>query len=127
MEIDHVYETLKMAIDTLAANTGRIQERLWKAWLIIHTVKVDDFPPELRDDFRKLSDALTPQQSAIDADPSRRVGYARLGCDQLDNRQARHLALLIVQLFAETSAQFWPTHKTWNRGRQSDGAANINS
>jgi hypothetical protein len=52
MEIDHVYETLKMAIDTLAASTGRIQERLWEAWLVIHTVKMDDFPPELRDDFR---------------------------------------------------------------------------
>jgi hypothetical protein len=67
MEIDHVYETLKMAIYTLAASTGRIQERLWEAWLVIHTVKMDDFPPELRDDFRKLSDALTPHQSARDA------------------------------------------------------------
>jgi hypothetical protein len=113
MEIDHVYETLKMAIDTLAANTGRIQERLWEAWVIIHTIKMDDFPPELRDDFRKLSDALTPQQSAVDADPGPRVGSASQGCNQLDDHQAQQLALLIVQLFAESSAQFWPTHKKW--------------
>ncbi len=123
MEIDHVYETLKMAIDTLAASTGRIQERLWEAWLVIHTVKMDDFPPELRDDFRKLSDALTPHQSARDANGRRTVGYARLGCDKLDNHQARQLALLLVQLFAETSAQFWPTHKKWNRERSAMGPA----
>ncbi len=28
MDIDHVYETLKIGIDTLAAGTGSIQERL---------------------------------------------------------------------------------------------------
>jgi hypothetical protein len=44
MEIDQVYETLKMAVDILAAGTGRIQERLWEAWLIICTIKIDDFP-----------------------------------------------------------------------------------
>jgi hypothetical protein len=59
MEIGHVYETLKMAIDTVATSTGRIQERLCKVWLVIHTIKLDKIPPELRDDFRKLSDALT--------------------------------------------------------------------
>ena len=123
MEIDHVYETLKMAIDTLAASTGRIQERLWEAWLVIHTGKMDDFLPELRDDFRKLSDALRPHQSARDANGRRTVGYARLGCDKLDNHQARQLALLLVQLFAETSAQFWPTIKKWNRERSAKGPA----
>lgn len=127
MEIGHVYETLKMAIDTVATSTGRIQERLCKVWLVIHTIKLDKIPPELRDDFRKLSDALAPQQSAIDADPRRTVGHAGLGCDQLDDHQARQLALLIVQLFAETSAQFWPTHKNWNRERQCGGAGNINN
>jgi hypothetical protein len=127
MEIDHVYEKLKMAINTLAASTHRIQERLWEAWLIIHTVNIEDFPPELRDDFRKLSDAMMPQQSAVNADPGRRVGYRSLSSNQLNDHQARQLVLLIVQLFAETSAQFWPTHKKWNRERQSNAADNINS
>jgi hypothetical protein len=114
MEIDHVYETVKMAIDTLTGSTGRIQKRLWEGWLVIRTLTMDDFPPELRDDFRKLSDALTPHQSDTDANGRRTVGYARLGCDKLDNHQARQLALLLVQLFTEISAQFWPTHKKWS-------------
>jgi hypothetical protein len=63
MVIDHIYETLKMAIDILAAGTGGIQERLADAWSVIHSLKVDEFPLELRDDFSKLSDALgMPQQ-----------------------------------------------------------------
>jgi hypothetical protein len=113
MDIDHVYETLKIGIDTLAAGTGSIQERLWETWTGIHTLKDEDFTLELRDDFRKLSDALTAvQKSAIDAEPgARTVGRERAACEGLDDEHARKLALLIVQLFAYVSAEFWPTHK----------------
>lgn len=113
MELDHVYETLKMAIDTLAGGTGTIQERLWQAWLIIHTLKIDEIPQEIREDFRKLWDALPSQQSAIDPDLRPTVSQNLVGYEQLDNHQAQHLALSMVQLFADTSAQFWPTHKKW--------------
>jgi len=37
MDIDHVYEILKIGIDTLAAGTGSIQERLWETWTVIST------------------------------------------------------------------------------------------
>ena len=113
MDIDHVYETLKIGIDALAASTGTIQERLWNTWLAIHTLKDDDFPLDLREDFRKLSDILTtPEQSAIDADPEvRSVSRARVACERLDGEHARELALQIVELFAHVSAEFWPTHK----------------
>jgi hypothetical protein len=113
MDIDHVYETLKIGIDTLAAGTGSIQERLWETWMVIHTLNQDDLPLELRDDFRKLSEALTtPQESAVEAEPeARTVGQARAAYEGLDNEHARILALFIVQLFAYVSAEFWPTHK----------------
>jgi len=42
MDIDHVYETLKVGIDTLAAGTGSIQERLWETWTVIHTLNEDE-------------------------------------------------------------------------------------
>ena len=41
MDIDHVYETLKIGIDTLAAGTGSIQERLWETWTVIQTLNED--------------------------------------------------------------------------------------
>jgi hypothetical protein len=114
MDIDHVYETLKIGIETLAADTGTIQERLWKAWMAIHTLEEDDFPLEVRDEFHKLSAALTtPQEDiAIGTDPKvRTVNLAREACEGLDGEHARELALLIIQLFAHVSAEFWPTHK----------------
>jgi hypothetical protein len=42
MDIDHVYETLKVGIDTLAAGTGSIPERLWETWTVIHTLNEDE-------------------------------------------------------------------------------------
>ena len=112
MEIDHIYETLKIGIDTLAAGTGSIQERLRETWTVIHTLDEDDFPLELRDDFRKLSEALaTPQESVIEAEEARTFGQARADYEGFDDEHARKLALLIVQLFAYASAEFWPTHK----------------
>jgi hypothetical protein len=113
MDIDHVYETLKKGIDTLATGTGSIQARLRETWLVIQALEGDDFPLELQDEFRKLSDVLTtPPHSAIDADPAARtVGQARADYEGLDDEDARELALLIVQLFAHVSAEFWPTHK----------------
>jgi hypothetical protein len=119
MAIDHIYETLKAAIDILAAGTGRIQERLADAWLVIHSLEEDSFPLELRDEVDKLSDAFsTQQQSAIHADGRlRTVDQASRDRDEIDDAQARALALLIVQLFAHTSAQYWPTHKYADRER----------
>jgi hypothetical protein len=112
MDIDHVYETLKVGIDTLAAGTGSIQERLWETWIVIHTLNEDDLPLELRDDFRKLSETLTtPPESVIEAEEARTFGQTRAAYEALDNEQARNLALFIVQLFARVSAEFWPTHK----------------
>jgi hypothetical protein len=90
MDIDHVYETLKVGMDILAGGTGTIQERLRETWIAIHTLKGDDFPLELRDDFHKFSDALTTG---------------------VRDDEAREIALLFVQLFAQVSADFWPTHK----------------
>jgi hypothetical protein len=112
MFIDHVYETLKIGIDTLAAGPGSIQERLWETWRVIHTLNEDDLPLELRDDFRKLSEALTtPQESVIDEEEARTFGQTRAAYEGLNNEHARKLALFIVQLFAYISAEFWPTHK----------------
>jgi hypothetical protein len=106
MIIDHIYETLKVAIDIATAGTGGIQERLAETGSVIHSLNMDEFPLELRDDFSKLSDALsTPQQSAIDPDARvRAVGHAGVGCDEVEDEQALALALLIVQLFVHTSA-----------------------
>jgi hypothetical protein len=112
MDIDHIYETLKIGIDTLATGTGSIQARLRETWLVIQALERDDFPLELRDDFRKLSDALTTTPQARDVDPAtHRVGQARADYKGLDDEDARKLALLIVQLFSHVSAEFWPTHK----------------
>jgi hypothetical protein len=113
MDIDHVYETLKNGIDTLAAGTASIQERLWETWKVIHTLNEDDLPLEIRDDFQKLSEALTTaQEKAPEAEPDgRKVGHAHGAYEGLDNEHARKLALFVVQLFAYVSAEFWPTHK----------------
>jgi hypothetical protein len=112
MDIDHVYEILKIGIDTLAAGTGSIQERLWETWTVIHALNEDDLPLELRDDFRKLSETLTtPQEPVVDAEEARTFGQARGAYEGLNNVHARILALFIVQLFANVSAEFWPTHK----------------
>jgi hypothetical protein len=116
MDIDHVYETLKAGIDTLAAGTGSIQERLWETWTVIHTLNEDDLPLELHDDFRKLSEILTtPPESVIDAEEARTFGQTRAAYEGLNNEQAQKLARFIVQLFAEASAEFWPTHKNARR------------
>jgi hypothetical protein len=115
MVIDHVYETLKVGISALAAGTARIQERLWETWLVIHTLEEDDFPLELREEFRTVSDALTrPRQGAIAASEVVTLEQVRAACEGLDNEQARELALLIMELFAHVSANFWPTHKKAN-------------
>src|SRR5215469_12984393 len=110
MDIDHVYETLKIGIDTLAAGTGSIQERLWETWKVIHTLNEDELPLELRDDFHKLSETLsTRQDSVVEAEEARTFGQARGAYEGLDNEHARKLALFIIQLFAYVSAEFWPT------------------
>ena len=113
MLIDHVFETLKVGLDTLAAGIGSIQERLREAWRVIHTLKEDDFPLELRDEFRKLSDVLTtPVELSTHADPGvHTVGDAHVAREELDEEHARELALVMVQLFAHVSAEFWPNHK----------------
>lgn len=113
MDIDHVYETLKIGVDTLAAGTGSIQARLQEAWTVIHALEEDDFPLELRNDFHKLLDALTTSpRLAVNADPGDHpIGQARAADERLDDETARELALLVVQLFAHVSAEFWPTHK----------------
>jgi hypothetical protein len=91
MDIDHVYETLKIGIDTLAAGTGSMQQRLWETWTIIHTLNEDDLPLELPDDFRKLSEALTtPQESVIDAG-GRAFGQARAAYEGLTTNRHENL------------------------------------
>jgi len=113
MDIDHVYEMLKIGIDTLAAGTGSIQARLQETWMVIHGLEEEDFSLELRNDFRKLSAALTtPEQLAVNADPGARTsGQAHAAGEGLDDEHARELALLVVQLFVHASAEFWPTHR----------------
>jgi hypothetical protein len=120
MDIDHIYETLTIGIDALAAGTRTIQERLSETWMVIHALEEDDFPLYVRDEFRKLSNALTtPQQSAINADPEGCiVDRAPAACEALDDGRARELALLVAQLFAHVSAELWPNQQKGHPERQ---------
>jgi hypothetical protein len=55
--------------------------------MAIHTLEEDDFPLEVRDEFHKLSAALTTPQKdiAIGTDPKvRTVNLAREACEGLD-------------------------------------------
>ena len=90
MDIDHIYETLKIGAMPWPLVRAPFRSPSHETWMAIHALEENDFPLYVRDEFRKVSDALTTtQQSAIDAHPEgRMVDRARAACEALDDERA---------------------------------------
>jgi hypothetical protein len=100
MGLDYAHEKLMSAVDVLARGAGRIQERLYSAFLSFHTLRTDeDFPEDLRADYARLHTALTnPKTPEPDIDRAREMGNAKIACEQMSDQEGRDLADLILHL-----------------------------
>ena len=78
MGLDYAHEKLLGAVYALATGPGRIQERLYLAWLGFHPLEPGrDFPEDLRLDFQRVSDTLTKPKSGDKTPRAKQEGRPR--------------------------------------------------
>jgi hypothetical protein len=96
MSLDYIWEKLYVAVDTLAASSGSIQERLEGAYIsALVRLEPKDFQGELRSRFVALTAALTSGPAA----PAGNQGTVAAATRALSDERAAELAHEIVSMF----------------------------
>ena len=98
MSIEYALEKLMQAVDILATGSGRVQERLADAALVLIRLKPDDLPEDadLRRTFNGVIDDLTYEQ------PQGDEGAISASLRGTDDEDASAIAKRIVALYHAT-------------------------
>ena len=96
-DYDYVWEKMRNAVTTLAEHDGPIRERLATAAEVIHTLELDEFPPDTRSRMAEIERLL----SAVE-DPE--VGSLVASAQALTDDQARQVARWLVEVYFRVHA-----------------------
>jgi hypothetical protein len=88
----HTLNKLSEAVDALATGSGRIQERVLEAALILFQIGADKMPEDLRRDLVRIIDDL------IREDPNGTEGRSTATLGTIDDEHARVIARRILGL-----------------------------
>src|SRR5712675_2184454 len=89
MNINYTCEKLDAAVQTLKEGTSEVQYRLASAYLSqLRRLNADDFPKNLRGDFKLIVDELTKNASLGDEDAVQ-ASFGKLGKETAENLIAR--------------------------------------
>lgn len=68
-----VEKKLYRAVSTLASGKGSLRDKLCNAFLVLHSLRTQDFPKILQEDFETLKRALTKSDMPCDEEEESRV------------------------------------------------------
>jgi len=95
--IDYVWEKLFSAVGTMAGSEQSLKNRLWGAMLIMHTLRADDFPANLREQFVKIEAAIEAGMHGVSGTPQE--GTLAASIRVMSHDEARRLIHDIVSLY----------------------------
>jgi len=97
----YAYEKLLVALDSLAAGTGDVRERLLHAYECFPMLKPADFPEHLRADFQWVMDQLTRFGPRYHENGKLAQGSVEHTMRRIQNRRGARIARKIVHLYHE--------------------------
>lgn len=98
-DVGYACEKLFVAIETMATGSGDVRERLNDAFMSFHTLKEDDFPVELRDDWRWVIDQLTRFGPVLDHNGEIYKGSVEHTMQRIRRSTGSKIAKRIFQLY----------------------------
>jgi len=96
-------EKLFQAIEILATGRGDVRARLWPAFLAVHTLTIDNFPEDLRDDWQFIYDNLTKYEPIYNHEGKVSVGSVQNTLRRIKNKTGSKIAEKFFNLFCEMS------------------------
>lgn len=66
MTYSNTTEKFDIAVNVMASDTGTLRTRIWKAYLIFHTLTEKDFSDELKPDWNYILSTLTKEDAIYD-------------------------------------------------------------
>ena len=94
-------EKFYLAILSMARGEGSLKTRLFDAYLIIHTLRMEDFPEDLRKEFAEIISKLTENETPVDDE-----GRVQATLNAMSDRYAWSLIEKIVKLYDEISRKY---------------------
>ena len=93
MLVHSTHGKLSIAVENLASSPSSLQSRLESAGYALHSLRVEEFPEELQDDFKEVWGRLTNKPAEVEEE-----GCIKATTRQLSDEDAEGLAKLIVNL-----------------------------
>lgn len=92
---DYLHEKFTVAVGALAASNEPIKDRLYNAYIsALHHLRPQEMPPDIRDDWHKLTEQITRIQAVGDE------GNLRATLNAMTDDEAVEIADQIVNIFA---------------------------
>jgi len=94
----YAQEKLYVAIRSLATGQGDVRARLVDAFMTFHTLKVDDFPPKYREDWKWIQNQLTKHGPIYDYKGRVYKGSVENTMSKIKNSTGRKIATKIFDI-----------------------------
>jgi len=98
---NYAREKLFSAIETLATLSGDVRSRLFAAYSAFHPLREDDFPDELKEDWRWIERSLTKFGPIYNYKGEVVVGSVEKTLKRIRNRTGEKIARRLFHLFYE--------------------------
>ena len=95
----YAVEKLTATIEALATGHGDARSRVASAFLIFHTLRPEDFPPERQKDWERLMDEITKHGPVLDGHGRPRVGSVDNTMSRIRNTTASRVAQKLYELY----------------------------
>jgi len=95
---NYAREKLSSAVQELAIGSGDVRERLYNAFLAMHTLKEDDFPEEYREDWKWIMEQLTRYEPILDHNGKVFIGSVQNTLQRIKNKTGAKIAKKIFDL-----------------------------
>jgi hypothetical protein len=98
MRHSYAKEKMGVAVRALATSQKNIRERIWTAYLSFHTLKEDDFPEELREDWNFIETHLTREEPTKDERGEVTIGRVQNSLAKMNGELCEEIAEKICDL-----------------------------
>jgi len=104
--LDYAWEKLALAVHSMAVDNHSLSDRLHGASLHFHTLKADDFPDDLREDFMKIEASLEAVMVSIPGTPVE--GTMKAALDTMSDEELREIIKALCWLYDKVARRLPP-------------------